>query len=92
MATWFSVVARVASTTGIVDSIYQNAWCEFPEGPRNNEPESEDSWRGFFISFYGELLQAGKNYIIFGSARLPANTETDMPLVSSALLGFDYFL
>ncbi len=86
MATWFSVVARIASTEGIADSIYQNALCEFPEGTRNTEPESEDSWRAVFISFYGDLLQAGKNYIIFGSARLPANTDTDMPLVSNALL------
>jgi len=87
MATWFSVVARIASTEGITNSIYQNAWCEFPEGPRGTDAESEESsWRGIFVSFYGDLLQAGKNYIIFGSARLPANTDTDMPLVSDALL------
>ncbi len=81
------VVARIASTEGITNSIYQNAWCEFPEGPRGTDAESEESsWRGIFVSFYGDLLQAGKNYIIFGSARLPANTDTDMPLVSDALL------
>jgi hypothetical protein len=83
MSTWFTVVARVAQINGIVDSAYSNALCEFEEGLLYSD---EGEWRTFNIAFYGDMLEIGKAYIIFGNARLPGNTETDAPMVSSFLL------
>jgi len=79
MSTWFTIIARVAQIDGIVDSVYSNALCEFEEGPLYSD---EGEWRTFYIAFYGEMLEIGKAYIIFGNARLPGNTETDSPVVS----------
>lgn len=72
MSTWFTVVVRVLQVEAIVDSPYTNARCEFEEGDCGT---GAGEWRSLSIAFYGDLLQNGRNYIVFGNARLPANTD-----------------
>ena len=83
MSTWFSVVAHVAQIDGIADSAYRNALCQFEEGPRN---ALEGDWRSFYVAFYGDLLENGKCYIIWGNAHLPGNNEAEAPMVSNIIL------
>jgi hypothetical protein len=78
MSTWFLVVARVGQIDNIADSLYRNALCQFEEGSPNL-PKGD--WRDFYIAFYGDLLENGKAYILWGSARLPGNHETSAPMV-----------
>jgi hypothetical protein len=79
MSTWFTVLARVAEVDGILNSAYRNALCEFEEGAHN---ATAGDWRSFYIAFYGDLLDAGKTYMIRGQARLPGNDEAEAPKVS----------
>jgi hypothetical protein len=81
MATWFAVVGRILQVEEIPDSIYKNALCEFEEGERDSR---DSEIRTFYIAFYRDLLQNGRNYIIFGNARLPANSECKAPKVSQS--------
>jgi hypothetical protein len=37
--------------------------------------------RRFHVAFYGDFLEIGKAYILWGSARLPGNHETSAPMV-----------
>jgi hypothetical protein len=62
MATWSTVVGRVAQIEGIADSIYRNALIEFEE-----EDSDFSSCRSFYIAFYGYLLLSGRIYVIFGT-------------------------
>jgi hypothetical protein len=78
MATWFFVVGRILQVEGIPDSIYKNALCEFEEGDRDSR---EGEMRTFYIAFYGDLLQSGRSYMIFGTGRLPGNNECIAPKV-----------
>jgi hypothetical protein len=88
MATWFVVVGRILQVEGIPDSAYKNALCEFEEGERDLR---DGEVRTFYIAFYGDLLQNGQSYIIFGNARLPANSECKAPKVSLSNVCFtDY--
>jgi hypothetical protein len=82
MATWFAVVGRILQVEGIPDSAYKNALCEFEEGERNLR---DGDTRTFYIAFYRDLLENGQSYIIFGNARLPANSECTAPKVSLSL-------
>jgi hypothetical protein len=61
----------------IVDLLYRNALCQFEEGSR----ECSKDQRSFHIAFYGDFLEIGKAYILWGSARLPGNHETSAPMV-----------
>jgi hypothetical protein len=79
MATWFTVVGRVAQIEGISDSNYKNALVEFKEGDRAEEDPS--SWRSFYVAFYGALLESGRRYIIFGTGRLTGNEDCTQPNV-----------
>lgn len=89
MATWFVVVGRILQVEGIPDSVYKNALCEFEEGERDSR---DGEIRTFYIAFYGDLLQNGRSYIIFGNARLPANSECKAPKVSLSLhICFTYY-
>ncbi|KHO10727.1 hypothetical protein MAA_11685 [Metarhizium robertsii ARSEF 23] len=76
MSTWFTILARVAEVDRISNSAYRNALCEFEEG--DNDATAGD-WRSFYIAFYGDLLEAGRAYMIRGQARLPGNDEAEAP-------------
>jgi hypothetical protein len=79
MSTWFTVLARVAEVDGIPDSAYRNALCEFKEGAHD---ATGGDWRSFYVAFYGDLLDAGKTYMIRGQARLSGNDEAEAPKAS----------
>jgi len=79
MSTWFTILAKVAEVDRIPDSAYRNALCEFEEG--GNDATTGD-WRSFHIAFYGDLLVAGRAYMIRGQARLPGNDEAEAPKAS----------
>jgi hypothetical protein len=68
MATWFTVIGRIAQIEGISDSNYKNALVEFEEG--DSAEKEPSSWRSFYVAFWGDLLDSGRSYIIFGSGRL----------------------
>ena len=76
MATWFSVIGRIAQTEGIADSCYRNALIEFEEG---NSDES--SCRSFYVAFWGDLLLSGRCYFISGIGRLTGNENCAQPKV-----------
>jgi hypothetical protein len=78
MSTWFLVVVRVVQIDNIPDSLYRNALCQFEEG---SQDFSKGDWRSFYIAFYSDLVEHGKAYILWGSARLPGNHETSAPMV-----------
>ena len=64
MATWFTVIDRIAQIKGIADSVYRDALVEFEEG------DSEfSSCRCFYVAFWGDLLESGRSYVIFGTGR-----------------------
>jgi hypothetical protein len=76
MATWFTVIGRVAQIEGIADSAYKNALVEFEEG------DSElSSCRCFYAAFWGDLLESGRDYVIFGTGRLTGNDDCTQPKV-----------
>ncbi|KAN0066910.1 hypothetical protein V8E54_008351, partial [Elaphomyces granulatus] len=53
MATWFTVIGRIAQIEGIADSAYKNALVEFEEG------DSElSSCLCFYVAFWGDLLES----------------------------------
>ena len=84
MATWFTVIGRVAQIENILDSNYKNALVEFEEG---DPAEKQFSlYRSFYIMFWGDLFNSGKSYIIFGTGRLTSNEECTQPKVSSLTL------
>jgi hypothetical protein len=80
MATWFTVVGRIALTEGIADSLYKNALVEFDEG--DTAGIETTSWRSFYVAFWGDLLETGRSYVIFGTGRLTSNEECSQPKVS----------
>jgi hypothetical protein len=47
MATWFTVVGRVAQIDSIADSLYKNALIEFEEGDSNFS-----SCRSFYVALF----------------------------------------
>ncbi|KAN0074393.1 hypothetical protein V8E54_008330 [Elaphomyces granulatus] len=74
MATWFTVIGRIAQIEGIADSAYKNALVEFEEG------DSElSSCRCFYVAFWGDLLESGRDYVIFGTGRLTGNEDCTQP-------------
>jgi hypothetical protein len=76
MATWFTVIGRIAQIEGIADSAYKNALVEFEEG------DSElSSCRCFYVAFWGDLLESGRDYVIFGTGRLTGNEDCTQPKV-----------
>jgi hypothetical protein len=76
MATWFTVVGRIAQVEGIADSRYKNALIEFEEGDMELS-----SCRSFYVAFWGDLLESGRTYIILGTARLTSNEDCSQPKV-----------
>jgi hypothetical protein len=86
MATWFTVVGRVAQIEGIADSIYRNALIEFEEGDSDFS-----SCRSFYVAFYGDLLLSGRIYVIFGTGRLTGNESCTQPKVRALYPGIYYF-
>jgi hypothetical protein len=76
MATWFTVVGRVAQIDGIADSLYKNALIGFEEGDSNSS-----LCRSFYVAFWGELLLSGRIYVIFGTGRLTGNGSCTQPKV-----------
>jgi hypothetical protein len=59
MATWFTVIDRIAQFIGIPDALV-----EF------EERESEfSSCRRLYVAFWGDLLKSGRSYVIFGTWR-----------------------
>jgi hypothetical protein len=64
MATW-PVIGRIAQMEGIANSVYrEDALIEFEEG------DSElSSCRCFHVAFWGDLLESGRSYVIFGTER-----------------------
>ena len=76
MATWFTVVGRVAQIDSIADSLYKNALIEFEEGDSNFS-----SCRSFYVAFWGDLLLSGRIYVIFGTGRLTGNENCTQPKV-----------
>jgi hypothetical protein len=79
MATWFTIIGRVAQIEGISDSFYKNALIEFQEGSPTDE--NTFSWRTFYITFWGDLMESGRSYLIFGTGRLTGNDESTPPKV-----------
>ena len=76
MATWFTVIGRIAQIEGIADSAYKNALVQFEEG------DSElSSCRCFFVAFLGDLLESGREYVIFGTGWLTGNEDYTQPKV-----------
>jgi hypothetical protein len=71
MATWFTVIRHIAQIKGISDSNYKNALVEFEEGDSAGKEPS--SWHSFYIAFWGDPLNSGRSYIIFGTGRLTGN-------------------
>jgi hypothetical protein len=57
MATWFTIVGRIAQIEGISDYNYKNALIEFEEGDFIEKEFS--SWRSFYVAFWGDLLHSG---------------------------------
>jgi hypothetical protein len=79
MATWFTVVGRIAQIEGISDHNYKNALIEFEEGDTVEKERS--SWRSFYVTFWGDLLRSRRCYIIFGTGRLTGNEDCTQPKV-----------
>jgi hypothetical protein len=79
MATWFTVIGRIAQIEGISDSNYKNALVEFEEG--DSAEKEPSSWRSFYVTFWGDLLDSGRSYIIFGTGRLTGNEDCTQPKV-----------
>ncbi|KAN0068595.1 Ankyrin repeat-containing domain protein [Elaphomyces granulatus] len=68
------VIGRIAQIEGIADSAYKNALVEFEEG------DSElSSCRCFYVAFWGDLLESGRDYVIFGTGRLTGNEDCTQP-------------
>ena len=76
MATWFTVIDRVAQIEGIVNSRYKNALIEFEEGDMELS-----SCRSFYVAFWGDLLESGGSYVILGPGRLTSNEDCSQPKV-----------
>jgi hypothetical protein len=76
MATWFTVIGRIAQIEGIADSAYKNALVEFEEGDSDLS-----SSRCFYVAFWGDLLESGREYVIFGTGRLTGNEDCTQPKV-----------
>jgi hypothetical protein len=79
MATWITVIGRIAQIEGISDSLYKNALVEFEEGETSGKDPSV--WRSFYIAFWGDLLETGRSYVIFGTGRLTSNEDCTQPKV-----------
>jgi|HubBroStandDraft_2_1064218.scaffolds.fasta_scaffold97143_1 hypothetical protein len=76
MSTWFTVIGRIALIEGISNSSYKNALVEFEEG------DSElSACRCFYVAFWGDILESGRNYVIFGTGRLTGNEDCSQPKV-----------
>ena len=69
MATWFTVIDRIAQIDGVAESSIlfigiPDALVEF------EERESEfSSCRRLYVAFWGDLLKSGRSYVIFGTWR-----------------------
>ena len=88
MASWFSVVARVLRTDRIPNSTLQSARCEFEEGDIGTRPGT-GMLRNIDVSYFGDRLQSGRSYVIYGGIRLPPNdNHIDLPKVSPLYLDF----
>jgi len=74
MATWFTVVGRVAQVEGVANSKYKNALIKLEEGDMELS-----SWRAFYVAFWGGLLESGRVYVILGTGRLTSNEYCSQP-------------
>jgi hypothetical protein len=82
MSTWFVIVARVLHIDQILNSALTNARCEFEEGDLGQKPGT-GLIRHIDISFYGDIVQSGHSYTIFGGIRLAANDDySTQPMAS----------
>jgi hypothetical protein len=90
MSTWFLVVGRVLYTDPIAFSPLTNARLEYKEGDLNTRP-TDGTIRHIDISFYGNMLQSGKAYIVFGAARLPATDDYDTELMASISVAYKLY-
>ena len=70
-----TVIGRIAQIECIADSAYKNALVEC-------EGDSElSSCRCFYVAFWGDLLESGRGYVIFGTGRLTGNEDCTQPKV-----------
>jgi hypothetical protein len=79
MATWFTVVGRIAQIEGISDSNYKNALVEFEEGDSAGKEPS--SCRSFYVAFWGDLFDSGRSLYYLWNRRLTGNEECTQPKV-----------
>jgi hypothetical protein len=80
MSTWFTAVGRIVQIETIPDTGYRNALVELEEGPHSEEASSS---RTFYVSFWGNLLESGRTYVLMGTGRLCSNEESVQPKVRS---------
>jgi hypothetical protein len=85
MSTWFLIVGRVLHTEQIAFSALTNARIEYHEGDLTARPGT-GAIHHIDVSFYGNILQSGKAYIIFGAARLPATDDYATEIMASISL------
>lgn len=74
MSTWFTVIGRIAQIEGMSNTSYKNALVEFEEGDSDYS-----TCRCFYVAFWGDILQSGRNYVIFGTGRLTGNEDCSQP-------------
>ena len=84
MSTWFTMVGRIAQIEGISNSSYKNALVEFDEGDSNSS-----TCRCFYVAFWGDILESGRNYVIFGTGRLTGNEDCSQPKVRFLISPYD---
>ena len=84
MSTWFTVIGRIAQIEGMSNTSYKNALVEFEEGDSDYS-----TCRCFYVAFWGDILQSGRNYVIFGTGRLTGNEDCSQPKVRFLISPYD---
>jgi hypothetical protein len=84
MSTWITVIGRIAQIEGISNSSYKNALVEFEEGDSDLS-----TCRCFYVAFWGDVLESGRNYVIFGTGRLTGNEDCSQPKVRFLISPYD---